>query len=369
MRRHLRGDRHQRASALLDRRYQGILPGIGENYLRMPPESITPADEPGVLGRVTVMPEPDVPAALQAKQGADEGSTNSTTADCHNGSDKNFAAFLIRLSAAEPIAHDQMAHAPADPAQTGPAVPGSHARQKKWALPSRAKTLVMALLAVAVLGSGLLISTMRRPPPGLPAALTVQAQSPGAPVDAASKTPSPLASERSTLPPVGGGQRTSRRAAPKGAGPHPPQPVSGVEKPFAIAEIEPLPQAHPGNAVDPAPPAAMARTIPGVYFHVGSEVDRQRVSAMAAALRQQGMELVGIKIVRNGPSKPDIRYFRDDEREEALRVQKALLSIGIPVQRIKHIGGMEDRATPRLYEVWIMPGSGEGKRPPRVRAM
>jgi hypothetical protein len=100
--------------------------------------------------------------------------------------------------------------------------------------------------------------------------------------------------------------------------------------------------------------AAQIMGMPSVYIHVLNESAREQARMLAPALEQKGIALAGIKVVGAGPRSSDLRYFRPSEKEEALRVQSALLSLGLPAQRLKSIGGFETSAVPRQYELWLV---------------
>jgi hypothetical protein len=100
--------------------------------------------------------------------------------------------------------------------------------------------------------------------------------------------------------------------------------------------------------------AAQVMGMPSVYIHVLNDSAREQARLLAPALEKKGIALAGIKVVGAGPRSSDLRYFRPSEKEEALRVQSALLSLGLPAQRLKSIGGFETSAVPRQYELWLV---------------
>ena len=117
------------------------------------------------------------------------------------------------------------------------------------------------------------------------------------------------------------------------------------------------PPATTGKRVSPAPtPTAAAQIIgmPSVYIHVLNDSAREQARLLAPALEKKGIALAGIKVVAAGPRSSDLRYFRPAEKEEAMRVQAALLSLGLPAQRLKSISGFETSAVPRQYELWLV---------------
>ena len=99
--------------------------------------------------------------------------------------------------------------------------------------------------------------------------------------------------------------------------------------------------------------AAQIMGMPSVYIHVLNENAREKASLLAPALEKKGIALAGIKIVNNGPRYSDLRYFRPSEKAEAMQVQAALLSLGLPARRLKSISGFKTSAVPRQYELWL----------------
>ncbi|MES2830429.1 MAG: hypothetical protein V4695_00365 [Pseudomonadota bacterium] len=97
-------------------------------------------------------------------------------------------------------------------------------------------------------------------------------------------------------------------------------------------------------------------TGPAVYVHVLDEAARKRVALLAPSLEKNGIALAGIKVVPAAPARSDLRYFRQTEKAEALKVQAALVAMGLPAQRLKRIDGMEPLAKRRQYELWLSEG-------------
>jgi hypothetical protein len=102
-----------------------------------------------------------------------------------------------------------------------------------------------------------------------------------------------------------------------------------------------------------APAAATAATPAMVYVHVRDARERDRVQARRRALGAQGIRLMEVKVMSKGPSVADLRYFHDEDRDEALAVQKALLAAGVPVARLSRMNGFEGSTRRRQYEAWL----------------
>jgi hypothetical protein len=132
---------------------------------------------------------------------------------------------------------------------------------------------------------------------------------------------------------------------------------AGAEESEAAAPPTNAAAAAPGALATPASgksAAAQIMGMPSVYIHVLDENTREQALKLAPALEKKGIALAGIKVVGAGPRASDLRYFRPSEKEEAMRVQAALLSLGLPAQRLKSISGFETSAVPRQYELWLV---------------
>jgi hypothetical protein len=143
----------------------------------------------------------------------------------------------------------------------------------------------------------------------------------------------------------------------------PPPPASQAASGSEMSQQQPAaekPAALPAPAQTRAPERSASATAstparPLLYIHVRSEAQRARAQRMIEPLARHGIHVSGIKVVSFGPPASDLRYFRSAEREEALRINRALDAVGTPAQRLKYIGGFEDRAPRRQYELWLPP--------------
>jgi hypothetical protein len=161
------------------------------------------------------------------------------------------------------------------------------------------------------------------------------------------------------------------------------QPVASTTQPLAPtapAPSDPLAQAGKPPGTDKpssalvsdktakvsAPAAATASTAATpavVYVHVRDARERDQVQAQRRALGTHGIKLMEVKVMRKGPSVADLRYFHDEDRDEALAVQKALLSAGVPVGRLSRMNGFEGSTRRRQYEAWLAgPGHSDQSR-------
>jgi hypothetical protein len=123
-------------------------------------------------------------------------------------------------------------------------------------------------------------------------------------------------------------------------------------------------QESTGNAQSGNASAQAAFAGPFLYIHVRNEEQRAQAERLIEPLAKRGVRVTGIKLVRFGPSVTDLRYFRADERDEAVRVGLVLREVGVWAQHLHQVGGFEDSATLRQYELWFPPPNGE--RPPKT---
>ena len=236
----------------------------------------------------------------------------------------------------EPTMHATSGHATATPTR---AVPDAHgmadmpdmpgARATAPARRRRAWPLLLGLLLAA--GAGMLAWQ------GLPVSgsgssgPTPAATQATAPAATAQPRPAPVADDKIAL--------ASQSAAP--AAPAPSEPSSAS------------PQAAKPASAAASEKTATAATPAVVYVHVRDARERDQVQAQRRALGEQGIRLMEVKVTSKGPSVADLRYFHDEDRDEALAVQKALLAAGVPVGRLSRLNGFEGSTRRRQYEAWL----------------
>ena len=157
-------------------------------------------------------------------------------------------------------------------------------------------------------------------------------------------------------PPAGNGVVVSKAQPAPQAPSYGSSGSSGTGATGTGGEESPATPAPSAGRAAPSPgPSTSAQIMgmPSVYIHVLNEHAREQARLLAPALERKGIALAGIKVVSDGPRASDLRYFRPSEKEEAMKVQAALLSLGLPARRLKSIGGFESSAVPRQYELWL----------------
>ncbi len=220
---------------------------------------------------------------------------------------------------------------PAPGSGPGPVVKrASRLRRSRWLVPGA--LLLGFALFWALVHPEPAKETRHEPQPVSEPPMNVLKQPPGAPTDGA---PIQAADGASNLPLPAPTSDSTAAAFAGGAQAQLPPPSAAATN---IAE------------------EAIAEGTAIVYIHVRSEAQRARAKTFVPVLARRGIRVSGIKLVPDGPSAPDLRYFRNHEAREAAHVARTLRDAGIASPRVKRIGGYENSARPRQYELWFAPG-------------
>ncbi len=99
---------------------------------------------------------------------------------------------------------------------------------------------------------------------------------------------------------------------------------------------------------------------PRVYFHIPREELRPyaqtKETELESSLSNIGLVVPGIDLkAKISPDKNQLRYFRTDEKEEALNILNELKKIGIDAELVNLSAKYEssDAIRPRHYELWM----------------
>jgi hypothetical protein len=206
------------------------------------------------------------------------------------------------------------------------------------ASPRRGKALAALMAAVLAVGAGLYAYRHQAPAPGAASTPSAPASPPAAAEVVAPAGETAVAATPSIKP---------DQTPPASAG-----PALATAPTLAAAAPSP-PVAAPDPVTAAAASPAAVRTAPTVYVHVRSQRERDRLQALTRTLAAQGIRVVDVKVMSKGPSVADLRYFRDEDRETALKVQKALASAGVPVPRLSRMNGFEGSTRPGHFEAWL----------------
>jgi len=104
--------------------------------------------------------------------------------------------------------------------------------------------------------------------------------------------------------------------------------------------------------------AARARLLPRIYVHIRSEANRLAARSVGEDLRVQGYVVPGVeRLVGTGPRYSQLRYFRQTDKQEAIKIVDLLRTLGVTVD-LQYIQGYEesDAVRPRHYELWFAAG-------------
>ena len=177
-------------------------------------------------------------------------------------------------------------------------------------------------------------------------------------------TPAP---PRAGVPPGKPPPTTAPSLAPRPDGsaekaPAPPPPVaSAAAKPAAPppvtgAAVKPTPQPEvlanaPASA--PAVPSARAPAGPVLHILVRNEAQRTRAQQLIGPLKERGIHVARVRIVPPSPDAAHIRYYRLNDRNEAMRVAFALRELGLNAQQLKQMPEPDTAGPGRTYELWL----------------
>ena len=82
-----------------------------------------------------------------------------------------------------------------------------------------------------------------------------------------------------------------------------------------------------------------------------NEAQRARAQQLIGPLKERGIHVAGIRIVGRSRDAAHIRYYRQADRNEAMRVAVALREVGLSAQQLKQMPERETAA--RRYELWL----------------
>jgi len=96
---------------------------------------------------------------------------------------------------------------------------------------------------------------------------------------------------------------------------------------------------------------------PRVYMQIATQTQREMAQSIQTRLRTSGFLVPGIENVEgkaSSPKKTEVRFYRDEDRNEALQVIQILKDAGLPANdEPQKVSGAGQGTRPRHYEVWI----------------
>ena len=377
-------------------RYQDAIPGLGDGCLRMPPAS------PGTAQSAISLPEASQAARRDRSFGmllerlTAIAPTDETAAGQHRSAqafdDDTSIDASINASFNQPLPFEDVRQDQADVPPDAPEPVPEEPRIAEVFRTEAPRPAPAALVEPAVAASPVptweaeekTVLNVAAKPAALAAAPAPA--SVAAPVAAPRRTGKPLLVALAAILAVGAGifaYRQQPQVAP--AAPAASAAAVTADKPAAAVQAAPpsapQPAANPAPALMAAPalaeaapakdvPAASgaaaspARPAPVVHVHVRSQRDRDRLQALTSKLAAQGIRVLDVKVMNKGPSVADLRYFRDEDRDEALAVQKAFNAAGVPVPKLSRMNGFENITRPHQFEAWL---NDDGKPEPARR--
>ena len=96
---------------------------------------------------------------------------------------------------------------------------------------------------------------------------------------------------------------------------------------------------------------------PRVYFHISSNMLRDRAKELAAVFEKDGFIVPGIELKEGSVKVSQVRYFREHEREDAEAIVMLLKRQGIKVKLVdlSERYGKATNIRARHYELWLGP--------------
>jgi hypothetical protein len=156
----------------------------------------------------------------------------------------------------------------------------------------------------------------------------------------------------------------ARRVSPRPTA-HAAQPPSG-----STQSVEERTQSYSSSTAAAQPRTngkhASRDTPVALFIHVRNAAQRAQAERLVKPLAAKGIRVTGIKVIHKGPAATDLRYFYSGDAQNTAEVVRALRKLGVPAVEVKHIPGLETRATPRQYELWLAPPEdpAPSRRPP-----
>lgn len=143
-------------------------------------------------------------------------------------------------------------------------------------------------------------------------------------------------------------QRRARESASAGDPAQHAVYIAAAEAAASAADAE-LPRASK-TSLSPSAPAASGAP-KRIYVQIANEDQRARGEQIRAAFRDKGYLMPGIEDVGSrAPAKPDVRYFRPEDKDAAEEVARELSQMGIDVGEARQISM---RAQPGQLEIWL----------------
>jgi hypothetical protein len=102
----------------------------------------------------------------------------------------------------------------------------------------------------------------------------------------------------------------------------------------------------------------LASTVPRVYIQIADESQRSAAQLLQSRLRENGFIVPGIENIASkavAPSKAEVRYYRDEEKDEALKVVQIMKVTNIVAaindipRKLAGVTGVRSRQ----YEIWF----------------
>jgi len=131
------------------------------------------------------------------------------------------------------------------------------------------------------------------------------------------------------------------------------------KKQKALNEYQALVQKLPRTAIEEAQPSSPnpGTSVPRIYLQYTNPEDMQHAENIRRALQDAGYIVLGIELITTARLRvSDVRFFHDEEKQEAQKIASVLRNAGEQVGGVGTPKGYENSriVRPNLFEVWLV---------------
>jgi hypothetical protein len=90
-----------------------------------------------------------------------------------------------------------------------------------------------------------------------------------------------------------------------------------------------------------------------LHILVRNEAQRARAEQLVGPLKERGIHVAGVRVVPRSADAAHIRYYRLNDRNEAMRVAVALRDLGFSAQQLKQMPEPNTPGPGRTFELWL----------------
>ncbi len=90
-----------------------------------------------------------------------------------------------------------------------------------------------------------------------------------------------------------------------------------------------------------------------VFLHASTVLQMKLSKNIATHLKRNGFAFLEIERVKASPDSTQLRYYRQNEKNEVDKIIKQLLDFGLKQVKARYFKGYENSVRPRTYELWL----------------